>query len=665
MKIFYVLLSSLLFPLFGAHDGEAPQKPNPIRNGKDYAVFFYVSDCDDRRWPSLPQTRTESEKIADELELNYGFTCEFVRNPTREQIREKIRAYNDRVYNPDDQVLFFFSMHGHYDVELDRGFLIARDGKIGDRYGDSWYSYDDLGTDLARSKCQHILLALDACHSGAFGIPNEKGNPGGPDTKEEPDCAKKISGFLQYKTRLYLCSGSKEAKTPGESLFAARWIEALRKGGDGGIVTTNDLQFHLGKITKPKYAWGRFKGHDGGDFVFVKKNTCGGSSPAVSNDRDGDGIPNAVDKCPDQYGIAEKNGCPDTGGSVSGAADDDFDGIANTEDACPDAYGTAKAKGCPDADDDGVPDKSDKCKYAAGLPRWEGCPDTDGDGLPDNTDQCPTEKGAVADLGCPPADRDRDGVPDKSDKCPDQAGKANREGCPDPEPIVKIPDDGLVLVPGGTFTMGCTSEQKDCYDDEKPTHQVTLSDFYIGKYEVTQKLWKDIMGNNPSTSSKDCDDCPVENVSWDDIQDFLQKLNAKNPRRNYRLPTEAEWEYAARGGSQSKGYLYAGSNDIGTVAWYSGNSGSKTQAVGKRKGNELGLYDMSGNVWEWCSDRYGDYKDTGKPVLNPTGADKGSYRVYRGGSWGNDARRCRVSGRTYSPGYRGSRLGFRLASSPQ
>ena len=210
--------------------------------------------------------------------------------------------------------------------------------------------------------------------------------------------------------------------------------------------------------------------------------------------------------------------------------------------------------------------------------------------------------------------------------------------------------------------MGCTSEQKDCADDEKPTHEVTLSDFYIGKYEVTQKFWQEIMGSNPSKASKDCDDCPVEYVSWNDLQGFLTKLNAQKPGRNYCLPTEAEWEYAARGGSQSKGYLYAGSNDIGMVAWYSGNSGSKTQPVGKRKANELGLYDMSGNVCEWCSDRKGAY--SAESQTNPTSPGSGSDRVFRGGSWYFIPQYCRVAFRGYNPpGSRGDLLGFRLARS--
>ena len=216
----------------------------------------------------------------------------------------------------------------------------------------------------------------------------------------------------------------------------------------------------------------------------------------------------------------------------------------------------------------------------------------------------------------------------------------------------------MVYVAGGTFTMGATAEQgSDAYDDEKPTHSVTLSDFYIGKYEVTQAQWKAVMGSNPSYFKGD--NLPVENVSWNDIQEFIKKLNAQTGKR-FRLPTEAEWEYAARGGNRSKGYKYSGSNSIGDVAWYYDNSSSKTHPVGQKTPNELGIYDMTGNVWEWCQDWKGSYSSSSQ--TNPTGPSSGSYRVLRGGSWSDIARDCRVSYRGYDiPDYRNSNSGFRLA----
>lgn len=218
----------------------------------------------------------------------------------------------------------------------------------------------------------------------------------------------------------------------------------------------------------------------------------------------------------------------------------------------------------------------------------------------------------------------------------------------------------MVFVQGGTFEMGCTEEQSNCKDDEKPVHSVTLSDFYIGKYEVTQQQWQNIMGDNPS-SFKGCANCPVESVSWNDIQDFIIKLNQRTDR-NYRLPTEAEWEYAARGGQKSKMYLFAGSNDADTVAWYYYNSANKTEEVGTRISNELGIYDMSGNVWERCQDLYGIYPSTAQ--TNPRGANNGSFRVIRGGSWDFNPRYCRVASRSRSgPEFSGSSGGFRLVHS--
>ena len=218
----------------------------------------------------------------------------------------------------------------------------------------------------------------------------------------------------------------------------------------------------------------------------------------------------------------------------------------------------------------------------------------------------------------------------------------------------------MVRVEAGTFTMGATAEMEDPYDDEKPTHQVTLTnDYYIGKYEVTQALWKAVMGKKPSKFKGD--NLPVENVSWDDCQEFISQLN-RITGKTFRLPTEAEWEYAARGGKKSRGYQYSGSNDISDVAWYDGNSGNKTHAVGSKQANELGIYDMSGNVWEWCQDWHGSYSSSSQ--TNPTGVKSGSYRVIRGEGWFSGARICRSSYRDGRLPYASSRdQGLRLVLS--
>ncbi len=220
----------------------------------------------------------------------------------------------------------------------------------------------------------------------------------------------------------------------------------------------------------------------------------------------------------------------------------------------------------------------------------------------------------------------------------------------------------MVKVVGGTFTMGATGEQcSDALENEKPAHKVILSDYYIGETEVTQALWKAVMGYNPSYFKGD--NLPVEQVSWNDIVErFIPALNRKTGL-TYRLPTEAEWEYAARGGGKSKGYKYSGSNNIGEVAWYYVNSRGKTHPVKGKKANELGLYDMSGNVWEWCQEW--DGKCNNGILINSRESEKDSVYVLRGGSWGSRSGHCCVSyHRNDVSGNNRSFIGFRLVLYP-
>ena len=221
----------------------------------------------------------------------------------------------------------------------------------------------------------------------------------------------------------------------------------------------------------------------------------------------------------------------------------------------------------------------------------------------------------------------------------------------------------MIKIEGGTFSMGATSEQgSDVRDDEKPVHSVTLSDYYIGETEVTQELWQAVMGSNPSYD-KGNNQRPVENVSWDDCQEFIKKLNSLTGKK-FRLPTEAEWEYAARGGKYSRGYVYkySGSNNAYEVAWYYNNSDQMTYPVKTKKANELGLYDMSGNVWEWCNDRYNKNYYRNSPQTNPTGPSEGEDRVFRGGGWSYGDRSVRVSSRDHhNPDYNSGNGGLRLA----
>ncbi len=240
----------------------------------------------------------------------------------------------------------------------------------------------------------------------------------------------------------------------------------------------------------------------------------------------------------------------------------------------------------------------------------------------------------------------------------------------------------MVKVEGGKFMMGRDSDimlsGKDTlfvlneeYKDEKPAHKVQLSNFEIGKYEVTQALWQKIMGGTPPSYNEGCDNCPVENVSWLNIQDFLVKLEAKTGLKGFRLPTEAEWEYAAKGGKMSKNYTYAGSDSVDLVAWHAGNSGRKTQPIGTKQPNELGLYDMSGNVFEWCDDSY-SYEDNFYEICKNYGTVKNPnnknpanpYRILRGGSWYSSNRVGRAAVRNWNfPSEYDYDFGFRLVFS--
>lgn len=222
----------------------------------------------------------------------------------------------------------------------------------------------------------------------------------------------------------------------------------------------------------------------------------------------------------------------------------------------------------------------------------------------------------------------------------------------------------MVHVEGGTFMMGAKSENVD-YKNELPAHMVTVDSYFISKYLITQELYEMVMGVNPSFCVGAT--LPVEQVSWYDAVEFCKKLSQLTGK-NYLLPTEAQWEFAAIGGNGSKGYLYCGSDHIGDVAWFGqahgntyddGNSGEHPHPVGTKAPNELGIYDMSGNVWEWCRDWYSDYSEAS--LINPAGSSDGNTKIMRGGSWASSARSCRVTNRLeYDPSKHNNKRGFRI-----
>ena len=235
-----------------------------------------------------------------------------------------------------------------------------------------------------------------------------------------------------------------------------------------------------------------------------------------------------------------------------------------------------------------------------------------------------------------------------------------------------VPNIQMVFVKGGNFFMGCDDKKYlgEEFESERPLHRVNVSSFNIGKYEVTLRQWREVMGIKPPAyddvdyGNKNCNDCPVVKVSWNDVQEYIKRLNAKFPDRHYRLPTETEWEYAARGGKYSKKFTYSGSDKLSEVAWY-GKPNSATHPVGEKQANELGIFDMEGNALEWCNDWYDFhyYNLSVQEPTNPQGPPQGVYRVLRGGCWKSlkEDMRCAHRHRN-NPGTMNGTCGFRCAA---
>jgi len=397
-----------------------------------------------------------------------------------------------------------------------------------------------------------------------------------------------------------------------------------------------------------------------GDGLNDSEEVNGDTNP-LDGDTDGDGQNDREDPCP-----TDKNNCCLT-------EDRDNDGLQDTRSDCPD-YDTNPD----DRDNDGVVDSKDECSDTPSgeTPDSSGCSasqrDTDGDGVVDSKDECSdTPPGETPDSsGCSASQRDTDGdgVVDSKDECPGtKAGtEVDSSGCEElQKEITNSIGMEMVLIPAGVFDMGSPPSEEGRDSDEGPVHRVKISEpFYIGKYEVTQEQWEEVMGSNPSDFDDCGGDCPVEDVSWYDVQEFINKLNQMEVTDKYHLPTEAEWEYAARAGTQTAYSFGDDASKLGEYAWYDDNSNGKTHPVGQKKPNPWGLYDVHGNVWEWVQDRYHKNYD-GAPTDGSAWESGGSLRVGRGGGSYHFARYCRSANRNYgfAPDYGDGGLGFRLIRS--
>jgi len=658
-------------------------------SGRDFALFFATDTYTNAgAWRKLYAPVKDARALAADLHDLYGFDTLVVVNPTKNRIREVLTQYAGKKYPPKDgQLLVYFTGHGQYIDLLKDGFYIPKDGKSSkdDPWGDTWFKYTDLRRTISGINCPHILLCVDACFSGTldedivFGNMNE----GDFDRPNEAESARnqRIADLLRPRTRLMIASGKKDY-VPDPSEFARQFTAGLRTlGGADGLLDVHALYHsHLKKASSEPILRSFEQDETSSSFVFDYRNrstTPANNTNTAAPDSDYDGTPDATDKCPGEYGTLL--GCPDSDG----------DGINDHDDQCPFEAGSSARQGCPaapaapviDSDNDGVLDGVDKCPNDYGKKEWQGCPDSDGDN-----------------------------VPDHKDKCPKEFGLASLNGCPDPNNANTYTDPlggTFVKIKGGTFDMGSDNGSSD----EKPMHRVTLSDYYMGKFEVTLAQFKSFIDDTGySTDAEKSGDSrvvnssgswetksgvnwrhdeqgnrrptadynrPVVHVSHNDATAYAQWLSRKTGER-YRLPTEAEWEYAAGNGSRHTKYSWGNGDPTGKKGGNVADETAKRQysgwsafegytdgyvfsaPVGAFDPNELGLHDMTGNVWEWCQDWYGDYPSGSQ--TNPTGATSGSSRVIRGGSWRLDPADCRVANRySGAPDYRYGGVGFRLA----
>ncbi len=617
--------------------GRAPEQAT--RPSQDHALFFAVADYDDASGLlDLQNPIKNAEALAALLERDFGFTTEIVRNPTLKQIEDKLFEYRDLYAEgrlpSEGQLLISFSGHG--EMEFNEGYFLPRDADPKPRLlRHKALPYTYLRQFINSIDCQHILVAVDACHSVAFdpswrnrGGEGEFGRPG-----ELSEGQKLLQAHAEAKTRLFFTSDGKGDQTPDQSDFNKKLQEGLLlPGGVDGILTSSDV-FAVLSRARPTPHRGEFGDDEpGSSFLFVRETP------------DYDDL--AADA--DAWALAERRN------SLSAYQDylrrfpqGDFAGVARTR----------------------VRDLEAEAEQQRDLADWARAKDANSVAAYERYLSEHPEGRFVA-------------------AAEDRITRLKAGSLLDEPKAADLPD-GFVFIEGGSFQMG--SEEGE--SDEKPVHRVTVDDFYLASAEVTNEefcAFLNAKGNQEEggvtwlemneyvqieerggrfVPKSGMAQHPVVEVSWYGARAYCQWLSETRPG-SYRLPTEAEWEYAAGGGASAR-TKWAGTNleaSLRSYGNYSGTGGKdsylNTAPVKSFDPNGLGLYDMSGNVWEWCQDWYDSNYYTGSPSKNPTGPSDGASRVLRGGSWSNYPQSLRVAFRNlYTPGYRSYGFGFRPARS--
>jgi len=534
-------------------------------------------------WTKLPHISEEVAEIKTILQEKYHFSVEECKNKDKTGIEQKIRELQKRAYETDAQLLLFFSGHGVYYEAQNEGFFIPYNAPTpSEPNSESNYLSYLFLRPLINTIPCNHILVMIDACHGGSFVDEVA-------FKEEPEWevdknakGEWINAQLKEKTRFFAAAANKKERAPSKSDFASKFIDAL-KNPQEGIVSIHVLQSHLEKA-KPAPYFSGFGYHNGGNFLFMTTESLTPLPPPAPLDTDKDGIPDKYDDCPTEIGVE-----------------------------C--------ASGCPDKDGDCITEKFGK-------------------------DDCPDEKGERAFDGCP--DTDKDGVPDYKDKCKNVYAETEN-GCPPKEPPKEVfPAPTMIYVEGNSsiksFYIGETEITIGQYLQFCNATNSHYPEWLQAGNKYNIKTGSDSYYKNKGISESTVS-LPIVGVNWYDAVAYCDWLKIKTGE-NYRLPTEAEWEYAAKGGNKSKSYEYAGSNNITKVAWYSENSDSKPHSVKGKNKNELGLYDISGNVWEWCNDWYDNEQ---------------KYKVLRGGSWFNYNYLCRVSFRNYvNPTNNNNDYGFRV-----
>jgi formylglycine-generating enzyme required for sulfatase activity len=611
-------------PISAEERGVSVKGKKGADTGVSFNAKYHALIIGNNNYKHLPKLKTaiaDAKSVNEILKNQYGFETRLLIDATRDNILDSINAFR-KTLAEKDSFLIYYAGHGTFEKEADKTYWLPVDAQNDNPT--KWIIADDITSNIKRIVAGHILIVSDSCYSGTL----TRDLSTKLSTKGERD--EFIKKMLERKSRTLMASGGNEPVADegggGHSVFAGAFLKALSEA-EKGIFTAEEL-FHgrvkeivAGKSDQvPEYSNIRNSGHEGGDFVFQLAKAY---------------IPSSL---------------TGEGEEIKEAPKVDF----SLEDL------DKKAKQI----------EENKAAWSNTLKKMQ-----DAFNKVSEYQKRDIEK----DLKIAAWNKFLDSFPEKnpySDEDERMRQKARQEierwQKVAITPVVghtRDPITGMefVFIKGGCYQMGDTFGE----NDEKPVHEVCVDDFYMGKYEVTQKQWRDVMGNNPSYF-KNCDNCPVENVSYNDVQKFINKLNNKSPLKKgdegvvYRLPTEAEWEYAARSGGKNE--EYAGGNDIDSVAWYGGNSITPSHPVpshpvGQKEPNGLGLYDMSGNVWEWVQDWYDENYYRNSPRDNPKGPSSGFHRVKRGGSCYNDPRSVRSANRlSPPPDFRYKFLGFRLAA---